>query len=131
MRPEPRTARISSGEMAFLDAGEGPAVVLLHGFPTSSHLWREFLPLLASRFRTIAPDLIGYGASTKAPGTDLSIRAQAGYVRELLAGLGIEGGIAAVGHDIGGGVAQLLAFEGVAACLVLIDAVTLDSWPIE
>ncbi|MGH2723488.1 MAG: alpha/beta fold hydrolase [Actinomycetota bacterium] len=121
---------VSSGEMAYVDEGDGPAVLLLHGFPTSSHLWRELVPALAPRFRVIAPDLLGYGASDKPMGADLHIRAQAGYVRELLGSLDAEAA-AVVGHDIGGGVAQLLALDGGVRTMVLADAVSFDSWPIE
>src|SRR5207249_3727418 len=120
----------SHGELAYVDAGEGPPVVLLHGFPTSAYLWRREIPLLASRMRVVAPDLLGYGRSAKPKDTDLSITAQAGYVAELLDHLGIEKA-AVVGHDIGGGVAQLLAFAGRAAALVLMDAICFDVWPIE
>jgi len=105
-------------------------VVLLHGFPSSAYLWRRELPLLASRMRVVAPDLLGYGESEKPPEADLAVRAQAGYVRELLDDLGI-GAAAFVGHDLGGGVAQLLALEGRAAALVLLDTVCFDAWPIE
>jgi 2-hydroxymuconate-semialdehyde hydrolase len=123
-------ARVSGGELAYVDEGDGPAVVLLHGFPTSAHLWRDLVPILAPRFRAIAPDLLGYGDSDK-PGEELlTIRAQAGYVRELLEGLGLTE-FAVVGHDIGGGVAQLLALEGAVRTMVLLDSISLDSWPIE
>jgi pimeloyl-ACP methyl ester carboxylesterase len=105
--------------------------VLLHGFPTSSHLWRDLVPMLAPRFRAIAPDLLGYGDSSKVDDpAALTIRAQAQLVAELLDGLGVTE-FAAVGHDIGGGVAQLLALEGRATTLVLADSVSFDSWPIE
>jgi 2-hydroxymuconate-semialdehyde hydrolase len=126
-----RRERIGSGDIAFVDEGQGPAVVLLHGFPTSSHLWRDLVPILAPRFRAIAPDLIGYGESTKPTDTAaLTIRAQASAIRELLADLGVEE-FAVIGHDIGGGVAQLLAFEGGVRTMVLADTISLDSWPIE
>jgi pimeloyl-ACP methyl ester carboxylesterase len=114
--------------MAYLDVGEGPAVVLLHGYPTSSFLWREIAPLLSARMRVIAPDLIGYGHSEKPVDADLSLRAQTGYVRELLRRIGIER-FAVVGHGFGGGIAQLLAFQGDAAALGLIDSVAFDAWP--
>jgi 2-hydroxymuconate-semialdehyde hydrolase len=116
--------------MAYVDEGDGSPVILLHGFPTSAHLWRDLVPILAPKFRAVAPDLIGYGDSGKPTDAPLHIRAQAGYVRELMEHLGIEAA-AFVGHDIGGGVAQLLAFEGLARTLVLADSISLDSWPIE
>ncbi len=53
-------------EMAYLDEGQGPIVVLLHGNPTSSYLWREVIPeLTAAGFRCIAPDLLGMGDSDR------------------------------------------------------------------
>src|SRR5207302_3424243 len=122
VRIERRRAALSGGELSYLDGGEGPAVVLLHGFPSSAYLWRRELPLLGSRMRVVAPDLLGYGESEKPPEADFTVRAQAGYVGELLDVLGI-GAAAFVGHDLGGGVAQLLALEGRAAAIVLLDTV--------
>jgi 2-hydroxymuconate-semialdehyde hydrolase len=128
---ERRRVALDAGETAYVDEGEGPAVLLLHGFPTSAHLWRDLVPILAPRFRAVAPDLIGYGESSKAPDVEaLTIRAQAGAVRGFLEHLGIEE-FAVVGHDIGGGIAQLLAFEGGVRSMVLADSISLDSWPIE
>jgi pimeloyl-ACP methyl ester carboxylesterase len=124
-------ARVSRGELVYADEGDGPAVVLLHGFPTSSHLWRDLVPMLAPRFRVIAPDLLGYGDSSKPEDPEaLTIRAQAHHVGELLDELDVTR-FAAVGHDLGGGVAQLLALEGRAQALVLADPVSFDAWPIE
>jgi pimeloyl-ACP methyl ester carboxylesterase len=123
--------RTPAGEFAFVDEGEGPALLLLHGFPTSAHLWRDLVPILAPRFRVLAPDLLGYGDSGKPPDPQaLTIRSQAAAMRELLSQLEIED-IAIVGHDIGGGVAQLLALEREPNTLVLIDTISFDSWPIE
>jgi 2-hydroxymuconate-semialdehyde hydrolase len=128
---ERRRAHLDAGEMAYAEEGDGPAVLLLHGFPTSFHLWRDLVPILAPRFRVIAPDFLGYGDSAKPPDPGaLTIRAQAEAVRELLAHLGVEE-FAVIGHDIGGGVAQLLAFEGGVRTMVLADTISLDSWPIE
>jgi len=59
--------RVLGREMAYVDAGEGDPIVLLHGNPTSSYLWRNVLPHLQSRGRCIAPDLIGMGDSDKLP----------------------------------------------------------------
>lgn len=131
MRLEKRRLKVSGGELAYLDEGDGPPAVLLHGFPTSSHLWRDLVPMLAPRFRAIAPDLLGYGDSEK-PGdpSALTITRQAGYVRELLTALGL-GEPAVIGHDIGGGIAQMLALEGDVRSLVLVDSIAFDSWPIE
>jgi 2-hydroxymuconate-semialdehyde hydrolase len=122
--------RGSGGRIAYVDRGSGPAVVLLHGFPTSSVLWRDVGPALADSFRVVAPDLLGYGRSDQPEDAPLHPRAQATYVRELLADLGIER-FAAVGHDLGGAVAQLLALDGGVDALCLLDAAAFDAWPIE
>jgi 2-hydroxymuconate-semialdehyde hydrolase len=122
---------VSAGDLAYADEGEGPAVVLLHGFPTSAHLWRDLVAILAPRFRAIAPDLLGYGRSSKPEDPSaLTIRAQAAHVRELLDRTGIDE-FAVIGHDIGGGVAQLLALEGGVGTMVLVDSISFDTWPIE
>ncbi|MDP9329422.1 MAG: alpha/beta hydrolase [Actinomycetota bacterium] len=125
--------RTSGGEVAFIDAGarDAPPVLLLHGFPLSSFEWRDLLPLFASRFRVIAPDLIGSGDSNKAVSHPLDARAQAGYVRELLSELRVEK-LAVVGHSVGGAVAQLLALDGdCVEALVLVDSVSFDPWSAE
>jgi haloalkane dehalogenase len=59
--------RVLGREMAYLEVGEGDPIVLLHGNPTSSYLWRNVLPHLQPRGRCIAPDLIGMGDSDKLP----------------------------------------------------------------
>ena len=86
-------------------------VLLLHGFPTSSALWREFVPLLAGRFRVIVPDLMGSGDSMPADGGPLDLGCPRAASVRLLTQLGVER-FAAVGHGEGGGVAQLLALDG-------------------
>jgi haloalkane dehalogenase len=53
--------------IAYRSAGTGPAVVLLHGNPTSSYLWRDVLPVLSRSARCIAPDLVGMGHSDPLP----------------------------------------------------------------
>jgi haloalkane dehalogenase len=51
--------------MAYVEEGEGPPIVFLHGNPTSSYLWRNVMPHLSGLGRLIAPDLIGMGDSSK------------------------------------------------------------------
>lgn len=108
------------GALTYLDEGlrDGEVVVLLHGWPASSFLWRRLTPLLGSRFRVLVPELTG---------ADLA--AQADAVADLLRALGIER-VAAVGHSHGGGVAQLLAHRGLGVdALVLIDSIAFDAAP--
>lgn len=65
-------AEVDGLSMAYVDEGEGDAIVFLHGNPTSSYLWRNVMPHLAEQGRIIAPDLIGMGDSAKLanPGPD-------------------------------------------------------------
>ena len=122
----------AGGELSVAVAGEGPDVLFLHGFPTSSFLWRNLAPgVWMNGMRAVVPDLLGYGASEKPEPVALHPRAQAGYVREALFQLGVDR-CAVVGHDVGGAVAQLLALDqGGAEALVLLDAAAFDAWPIE
>src|SRR5215468_1947512 len=64
-----RRQRVLGREMAYAQVGEGDPIVLLHGNPTSSYLWRNVLPYLQPLGRCIAPDLIGMGDSDKLPNT--------------------------------------------------------------
>ena len=63
-----RTRQVGPVEVFYREAGPAgaPVILLLHGFPTSSHMFRDLIPALADRFRVIAPDLPGFGL-TKAP----------------------------------------------------------------
>lgn len=60
-----RTATVEGLKIFYREAGpaDGPVVLLLHGFPTSSHMFRNLIPLLADRYRVIAPDYPGFGSS--------------------------------------------------------------------
>ncbi|MFB6172152.1 MAG: alpha/beta fold hydrolase [Haloarculaceae archaeon] len=118
--------------MAYRDEGSGDPVVFLHGIPTWSYLWRQVAPELEDEYRTIVPDLVGYGNSDMRDGFDRSIRAQERAVLDLLDDLGVEE-TAVVAHDIGGGVALRLAAHHPdrVSKLVCSNAVCYDSWPVE
>jgi pimeloyl-ACP methyl ester carboxylesterase len=61
-----RTVKIDGLDIFYREAGpkEAPAILLLHGFPTSSHMFRNLIPALADRFHVVAPDYPGYGYSS-------------------------------------------------------------------
>src|SRR5438445_9986294 len=89
--------------------GEGPLVLLLHGFPETAHAWRKQIPELAKRFKIVAPDLRGYGRSEKPKGIDAYRTAVlADDVAALVRAFEAERAHI-VGHDWGGGVAWTLA----------------------
>ena len=100
--------RIAVGDvaLALVDEGSGPPVLLLHGFPDSSHLWRHQLPALQSAgLRVIAPDLRGFGESDKPPAVeDYAIAHSVRDLVGLLDALGLER-VQVVGHDWGAAVA--------------------------
>ncbi|WP_432088627.1 alpha/beta fold hydrolase [Streptomyces sp. bgisy095] len=92
-------------------SGEGPAVLLVHGFPDSHHLWRHQVPALTSAgFRCVAPTLRGFGASDRPVGGPEAYHPakHVGDLLELLARLDVDR-FHLVGHDWGSGVAQGLA----------------------
>jgi pimeloyl-ACP methyl ester carboxylesterase len=104
--------RVESGGVGieYEVAGEGPAVLLLHGFPDSGRLWRHQVPALAGAgFQVIVPDLRGYGRSGKPEPVDAyALGLLAGDVLAILAELGI-GKAHVVGHDWGAALAWGLA----------------------
>jgi pimeloyl-ACP methyl ester carboxylesterase len=122
---------VGGHRIAYLDHGSGPPVLLIHGIPTSSLLWRHIIPELAETHRVIAPDMLNYGKSDKPEDADVSIAAQSRLMMEVLDVLGIPRADV-VAHDIGGGVAQIMAVNHPERIkkLVLSNSVCFDSWPI-
>ena len=117
------------GEVAYEVFGEGPPVVLVHGTPVRSYLWRNIVSALAESHSVYAYDLLGYGESEKGEGQDVSIPVQARLLGELAEAWGLDAP-AIAGHDIGGGIvlrAQLLEGVGFSSIAVL-DAVVLTPW---
>lgn len=109
-----RTVRIHGHEVAYRAAGEGPAIVLVHGIAGCSGTWARVMPALAERHTVIAPDLLGHGDSAK-PRGDYSLGAYACGIRDLMVVLGVERATF-VGHSLGGGIAMQLAYQFPEAC---------------
>ena len=99
-----RRQRVLDSEMAYVDVEKGDPIVLLHGNPTSSYLWRNVLPHLQARGRCIAPDLIGMGDSDKlansGPGSYRFVEHRR-YLDALLEELGVQERVTLVIHDWG------------------------------
>ncbi|CAH0056137.1 unnamed protein product [Clonostachys solani] len=113
--------------------GQGEPVILLHGTPSSSLIWRNVLPQLTSNgYRVHLFDFLGYGLSERPwdPAIDTSISGQVTILEGLLKHWGLESAHF-VAHDIGGGVAQRLAVSSPqrVRSLTLIDVVSFDSYP--
>jgi len=103
-------------------AGEGPAILMIHGIAGSSGAWREVMPALAEQYTVIAPDLLGHGQSAKPTG-DYSLGACANVLRDLLGVVGIPRATV-VGQSFGGGVAMQFCYQNPEWCerLVLVDS---------
>ncbi|NJD51445.1 MAG: alpha/beta fold hydrolase [Candidatus Methanoperedens sp.] len=103
-----KTINVNGLDIFYLESGKGSPVVLLHGWPTSSYLWRNIIPSLAKTRRVIAPDLIGYGRSDKPLDIIYSLDNQSKILGEFLDGLGLNK-TALVVHDFGGPIGMLWA----------------------
>lgn len=104
--PEKQFAEVHGRRMAYVDTGSGAPIVLLHGNPTSSFLWRDIIPHVADQGRCIAPDLIGMGDSDKLPDSgpgSYSFVEHRRYLGALLEQLGVTGDAILVLHDWGSG----------------------------
>jgi pimeloyl-ACP methyl ester carboxylesterase len=124
----PEQFSVGDGAVRWGSFGDGPPIVLLHGTPFSSYIWRDVVPVLARDHRVYVWDMLGFGQSTRtAP--DVSLRRQAAIFVDLLAHWGVSVP-RIVAHDVGGAVALRatllhdIAFES----LTLIDAATVSGW---
>ena len=107
---------------AYVKAGTGPAILLVHGIGDSSDTWRPVLPRLAAHHTVIAPDLLGHGRSEK-PRADYTVGGFANGMRDLLSVLGVDRATV-IGHSLGGGVAAQFAYQYPERCerLVLVGS---------
>ena len=97
---EKKSASVMDHKMTYVDEGEGPVVLFLHGNPTSSYLWRNIIPhVTAAGYRAVAPDLIGMGDSDK-PDIGYTFDEHAAYLDGFIAEAGLKD-ITLVIHDWG------------------------------
>ena len=119
---ESRFAKIEGKKLQYLTAGEGPAVILLHGYTQTSRMWRPLIERLKDKYTVIAPDLPGIGDSD-VPKNGSDMKTAAVRVHALAKSLGITNA-RVVGHDIGLMVAYAYAaqFPAEVEKLVVMDA---------
>lgn len=96
-----RTLEVDGLTIAYSDRGDGPPLLLLHGWPTSSFLYRNITPVLARSHRVVVPDLPGFGASSKPVDRRYSFELFAGVLDALVARLELDD-LGLVVHDLGG-----------------------------
>ena len=126
--PVEHHAAIANGvKIHYVRAGQGPPVVLLHGWPQTWYMWRKVIPILAERYTCIAPDLRGFGESGK-PIDGYEKRTVAEDIYQLVQQLGFET-VSLVGHALGGPTAYAYACahsEEVRRLAILDVAITID-----
>ena len=132
-------ADVNGKRIAYLEAGRGDPIVLLHGNPTSSYLWRNIIPTLEGCGRVIAPDLIGQGDSEKLPadnGADrYSFEVAFEYLDGLLREIGANNNVTLVIHDWGSGLGFHWArlnpesVKGIAYMEAIVMPMSWDDWP--
>jgi pimeloyl-ACP methyl ester carboxylesterase len=123
---------VGSHRMAFLRAGAGDPVLLVHGITTYSFVWRNIIPGLATRFDVVAPDLLGCGDSDKPLDASYALRDHADRLRDFLIALGLKR-VHYVGHDLGGGIGQIMAvkYPDLLSSLTMVNTVGYDFWPVQ
>jgi pimeloyl-ACP methyl ester carboxylesterase len=103
-----RVLRTPFGSISYIDEGNGPAALFIHGFPLNSFQWRGAIDRLGDARRCIAPDLLGMGFTDPADGQPLTPDAQVAMLLDLMNRLDVDA-FDVVGNDSGGAVAQLIA----------------------
>lgn len=136
---EKRHQTVGGKRIAYVEQGSGDPIVLLHGNPTSSYLWRNVIPELAGLGRIVAPDLIGQGDSEKLPASEgpgrYTLEVAYRYVDGLLAALGATRNVTFVIHDWGSALGFMWAqrhpgaVKGVAYMEAIVMPLTWDDWP--
>jgi pimeloyl-ACP methyl ester carboxylesterase len=110
--------------------GAGEPIVLIHGFPTSGHLWSDVVAALPEGHRVVVLDLLGFGRSDPAERASVDIDSHADRIVAVLDELRIERACL-VGHGVGGGIAQSVAvrFPQRVSRLCLVNSVMFGEWP--
>lgn len=139
MNYQKQFAQVMGKKIAYVEAGSGEPIVMLHGNPTSSFLWRNVIPELEGSGRVIVPDLIGHGDSEKLPATEgperYSFEVAYQYLDGLLTELGVRSNVTLVIHDWGSGLGfhwarnHPDAVRGIAYMEGIVCPVSWEDWP--
>ena len=136
---EKKSQDVKGKRIAYVDEGSGDPIVLLHGNPTSSYLWRNVIPELEGSGRVIVPDLIGQGDSEKLPASEgadrYSFLVAYDYLCGLLEAIGATSNVTLVIHDWGSGLGfhwaknHTHSLKGIAYMEAIVAPVSWDDWP--
>ncbi len=126
---EEKYIEVCGHEVCYVDEGEGPAMLLVHGLGGSICNWAPTIEHFKRSHRVICPDLPGFGKS-ESPGSSADVESFCRAIRELLARLGIERAVV-MGNSLGGMISLHLALEhpDMVECLILVDAAGTHSFP--
>ena len=130
-----RRIPVLDADMAYIDTGEGEPVVLLHGNPTSSYLWRNIIPHLENRWRCLAPDLVGMGSSGKLPNASYRFVDHVQYLDAWFDALDVRETLTLVLHDWGSALGFYWAqrhperIKALVYMEALVRPVTWQEWP--
>ena len=126
---------VAGTEISYVDTGQGPPVVFLHGNPTSSYLWRNVIPHLSDSARCLAPDLVGMGNSGKAPDGLYRFVDHRRYLDLWFDALGLGDDVTLVMHDWGSALGFHWAHrnqervKGLVYMEAMVRPLTWDEWP--
>ena len=127
-----RDVAARGARVRFVESGDGPPLLLVHGYLGSHAVWDDAIDGLSPHFRTLAPDLPGFGESEKPPAAryPYNVDAFAESLADMIAALDL-GRVAVCGHDLGGAVALMMAARHPAMVerLVLIDPIVYPHKP--
>jgi pimeloyl-ACP methyl ester carboxylesterase len=125
---EEHALKVGDTSWSYYEGGQGPTVLLLHGFAADKNVWLEQAKLLTPHFHVIAPDLPGWGESSRIDGASYNIDAQAARLQGFVAAMGLQHFLL-VGHSMGGAIAGVYAADHPerVAELALIDSFGLKS----
>jgi haloalkane dehalogenase len=107
---EPRSLNVGAGTMCYVDEGAGPSIVMVHGTPTWSFLYRDLIKAFRDRYRCVAPDHLGFGLSDKPAVASYRPEDQAKRLLRLIDTLGLKD-ITLMVHDFGGPIGLSYAIE--------------------
>jgi haloalkane dehalogenase len=121
---------LTDGEMHYVDEGSGPPILFVHGTPTNSYEYRHLIAALSKRFRCIAPDHLGFGASSRPRSFAYTPEAHARVLKEFVERLDLKD-LTLVVHDFGGPIGLPLVVEsgelGVGSVIILNSW----AWPLD
>jgi pimeloyl-ACP methyl ester carboxylesterase len=132
MDPARRTISVEGHELAYRRGGRGEPLLVVHGITTWSFIWDGLFEALTARHDVVAADLLGCGGSDMPLDASYSLADQARRMAALADELGL-GRFHFAGHDLGGGIGQILAvrYPGRVRTLTLVNPVAYDLWPVQ